>query len=235
MKNDALYFEVYQKILDDIKAGEFPREQPLPAERFLCDKYHVSRHTLRTALELLNKAEVVYTLPGAGTFIQPSFITQPLTRFYSFSNALKKDNISISNRIVGYAMLAVDERLVRKTGHPQGSAIHELTRLRSAQGAPLMLETSYLPQSRFASLDLEVLANGSLYDFLKTTYGFQIQNAREMLRPVMPLPHEKELLQITGTVPCLLLERFTYENGVCAEYTKSIIRGDKYIFSVELQ
>ena len=74
MKNDALYFEVYQKILDDIKAGEFPRDQAFPAERFLCDKYHVSRHTLRTALELLNKAEVVYTLPGAGTFIQPSFL-----------------------------------------------------------------------------------------------------------------------------------------------------------------
>lgn len=71
MKTEALYLEVYRQILNDIKTGVFARNQPLPAERVLCDKYHVSRYTLRTALDLLNQAEVIYTMPGAGTFIQP--------------------------------------------------------------------------------------------------------------------------------------------------------------------
>lgn len=235
MKTEALYLEVYRQILNDIKTGVFARNQPLPAERVLCDKYHVSRYTLRTALDLLNQAEVIYTMPGAGTFIQPAFLTQPLTQFYSFSSTLKKDNITISNHVVSYAMRPVDERLCRKTGHAVGSAVHELVRLRSGQGEPLMIETSYLPVKRFPSLDIERLENGSLYDFLTATYGFEIHNVRETLRPVMPLPQEKELLQITGTLPCILLERFTYENSACAEYTKSIVRGDKYIFSVELK
>lgn len=235
MKTDALYLEIYRQILSDIKDGTFARNQPLPAERVLCDKYHVSRHTLRTALELLNQAEIIYTMPGAGTFIQPTFLTQSLTQFYSFSNALKKDNITITNHIVSYTMHTVDEKLARKTGHPVGSAVHELVRLRSAHGEPLMLETSYLPISRFSSLDIDHLESGSLYDFLTVTYGFEIQNARETLRPVMPLPLEKELLQISGTIPCILLERFTYENSLCAEYTKSIVRGDKYMFSVTLK
>lgn len=81
MKTEALYLEVYRQILNDIKTGVFARNQPLPAERVLCDKYHVSRYTLRTALDLLNQAEVIYTMPGAGTFIQPDFLTQPLTQF----------------------------------------------------------------------------------------------------------------------------------------------------------
>lgn len=238
MKSDALYLEVYKKILGDVKSGRFPKDQPLPAERILCDQYHVSRSTLRAALKLLNRAEAVYTVPGAGTFIQPTFFMQPLTRLYSFTDTLKKDNVSIRNDIVSYNLITADSALTRKMGYPTGGGgyiLHKLVRLRSAQGSPLMIETSYLPQSRFAALDLDELANGSLYDFLKANYGFYAENAHETLRPVMPLPHERELLKISGTVPCILLERFTYEHGACGEYTKSIIRGDKYLFSVELK
>lgn len=236
MKSDALYLEVYRSLLNDIKSGELSKDQPLPAERFLCDKYHVSRSTLRAALKLLNRAEVVYTVPGAGTFIQPTFFMQPLTRFYSFTDTLKQNNVIIQNDIVSYHLITADTTLIRKMGHPLGEGVlHKLVRLRSAQGSPLMIETSYLPQSRFADLDLDELASGSLYDFLKSHYGFHAENAHETLRPVMPLPHERELLKISGTVPCILLERFTYERGICGEYTKSIIRGDKYVFSVDLQ
>lgn len=235
MKSGALYLEVYRQLLDDIKAGVFSSDQPLPAERFLCDKYHVSRSTLRAALELLNKAEIVYTMPGAGTFLRPSFFMQPLTRFYSFSDTLKKDNIEIQNDIISYHLIKADATLSRKTEFSEGDIFHKLVRLRSGQGIPLMLETSYLPQSRFADLNLEELSKGSMYDFLKTRYAFSPENTHETLRPVMPLPHEKELLQLSGTVPCILQERFTYEHDLCAEYTKSIIRGDKFVFHVDLQ
>ena len=42
MKTEALYLEVYRQILNDIKTGVFARNQPLPAERVLCDKYFYS-------------------------------------------------------------------------------------------------------------------------------------------------------------------------------------------------
>lgn len=234
MKGKALYTEVYQKILDGIQKGEFPKGLPLPAERFLCEKYHVSRSTLRTALTMLNEAEVVYTVPRSGTFIQPNFFQQPLTHFYSFTDTLKRNNILIHNDIISYNLITTDSQLMRKTGYPTDSTFHKLIRLRSASDYPLMIETSYLPQSRFFTLNLEDLSSGSLYSFLKTKYDFSPSNATETLRAVMPVPHEKELLQISGTVPCILLERFTYENEILCEYTKSIIRGDKYVFHVDL-
>ena len=97
-----------------------------------------------------------------------------------------------------------------------------------------MLETTYLPCARFVKLNLDLLSTGSLYEFLKTNYNFHAEKARETLRPVMPLPKERELLQMPANTPCILLERFSYEEDLLVEYTKSIIRGDKYIFDVEL-
>ena len=59
--------------------------------------------------------------------------------------------------------------------------------------------------------------------------------ATENFKAIIPLQHEKELLQIYGNIPCMLLERFVYEKETLVEYTRSVIRGDKYIFSVDLK
>lgn len=122
----------------------------------------------------------------------------------------------------------------RKTGYPEGAVFHKLVRLRSAKEYPLMLETTHLPQGRFLKLDLDALSNGSLYEFLRARYSFQVDKANETIRPVMPRTEEKVLLQTPATTPCILLERFSYEDGLLIEYTKSIVRGDKYIFHVDM-
>ena len=51
----------------------------------------------------------------------------------------------------------------------------------------------------------------------------------------MPRPDERTLLNISASTPCMLLERFSYESTALIEYTKSIVRGDKYTFQVEFQ
>ena len=111
---------------------------------------------------------------------------------------------------------------------------HKLLRLRSARTYPLMLETTFLPQSRFLTLDTEALSCGSLYEFLREQYNFHADRATEKFRPVMPRSEERTLLHISSNVPCTLLERYSYEGNALIEYTKSIVRGDKYAFRIEL-
>lgn len=234
MKESALYIEIYHKISNAIRNGEYGENAPLPSERFLCEKYHVSRSTIRQAIRLLKEAEEVYTIQGNGTFIKPRVFTQPLKQFYSFTDTLKNSNIFIQNQIIEYERVAADGKLAQKTGYDSGTMFHKLIRLRSASEYPLMLETTYLPCSRFVRLDLDVLSKGSLYEFLRGNYNFRADNARETLRPVMPLPRERDLLQMPVNIPCILLERFSFEEELLVEYTKSIVRGDKYIFDVEL-
>ena len=160
---------------------------------------------------------------------------QPLSKFYSFTDSLKIINILIQNEIIDCAIVRADKGLSVATGYPVGTVFHKLIRLRSAKEYPLMIETTYLPQSRFMSLDTEILSNGSLYDFLRSRYGFHADRASETLRPVMPRPDERALLNISANTPCMLLERFSYEGTALIEYTKSIVRGDKYTFQVEFQ
>lgn len=233
--SSALYFEVYQKILNDIQHGEYPENTPLPAERFLCDKYHVSRSTIRQALQRLKEAEVVYSVQGNGTYVKPQIYTQPFSKFYSFTDTLKRSNVLIQNSIIDYSVIAADVSIAKRTGYPVGTAFHRVKRLRSAREYPLMLETTFLPVNRFISLDIEALQHGSLYEYLRQNYNFHVDKAAENFSPVMPLPDEKDLLKISPSTPCILLERFSYEGNFLIEYTKSIVRGDKYVFHIDWQ
>lgn len=234
MSDDALYVSVYKQLAEDIRNGEYGENMPLPTETELCKKYHVSRATIRQSLAMLKNTDTIFSVQGAGTYIKPQVFVQPLSQLYSFTDTLKSSNVIICNSIVDYSLIKADKSLSRDTQYPVGTVFHKLVRLRSARDYPLMIETTYLPQNRFNKLDLDVLASGSLYEFLRSRYGFHVDKATETFRPVMPRPDEMGLLCISASMPCILLQRFSYEDGILAEYTKSIVRGDKYEFRVDL-
>ena len=235
MPDTALYKFVYENIRDLIQSGKYPENASLPSERYLCEEYHVSRSTVRQALNQLKDDGFVFTVHGNGTFVKPQMFEQPLGKFYSFTDTLKCSNILIRNDIIGYEQVALDRNLAQKLHYPAKSIFHKIVRLRSAKDYPLMLETTYLPKSRFIKINTPLLEEqGSLYAYLRDTYAFQVSYATEACRPVLANRMERELLQIPASVPCILLERFGYEDDLVMEYTKSVVRGDKYIFKVEL-
>lgn len=234
MTEGPLYMEIYKNILENIRSRKWKENDPLPAERALCQCYHVSRATVRRALECLERDNYIFKKHGNGNFVKPQVYEQPLVTFYSFTDSLKKNGVIIENKIVNYTTCKADDEFSKATGFKSGEVLHQLTRLRSAQNYPLMLEVTYLPQSRFFLLDIDTLGAGSLYDYLTSRYDMRVEQSIEEFFPVMAGQKERQLLQIPANLPCMALERKNYEAGELIEYTKSLVRGDKYKFKVEL-
>ena len=161
MDGIPLYREIYEDIRRKIDSGEYSENAPLPAERVLCDMYHVSRSTIRASLEALYKAGYIGKVHGTGNFVKPKMFEQRLTKSHSFASSLKAQHILIKNQILDYDLIdaGADKYLssieqVRHGGRQ--TRWHKLVRLRSAEAFPLMIETTYLPQSRFLSLEPDV-------------------------------------------------------------------------------
>lgn len=235
MSSNALYLKVYQSISDSIRSGEYAENEPLPSERYLSEQYQVSRSTIRLALNLLKENNYIYTVAGNGSFIKPQSFELPLNKLYSFTDELKANNLLIHNSIIEYSQIELDKSLARKLNYPVGATFHKLIRLRSEKFHPLMLETTFLPQSRIHHLNIEFLeGHGSLYEYLARKYDFHAEHATETFCPILANPRERELLKIYPNTPCMLLERYSYEENSIIEYTRSVVRGDKYTFRVDL-
>lgn len=231
MSNTPLYQDIYHDLQKKIMSGYYSEKTYLPSERSLCEMYHVSRATIRRALEDLYRDKYIEKKQGSGNFVKPQMYEQTLSKFYSFVGSLRAQHIEITNRILGCDIIVEDRYLAEAVPPEENCKLwHKLIRLRSANDYPLMLETTYLPRDRFARLDLDYLNSGSLYTYLELHYSMEIDNANELLSPIMPTPQEAKYLQISTQDPCMLLERFCYENERLIAIHKTIVRGDKYKF-----
>ena len=234
MENLPLYREIYYDLRNKIKDGTYSENNSLPAERVLCKMYRVSRSTIRRTLDELQKEGYIVKAQGNGNFIKPKIFEQKLTKFHSFAGSLNEQHILIRNQILSYELIDTDRYLasldIINQCTPPASRWHKLTRLRSAETYPLMIETSYLLQSRFLSLKPDVLGDGSLYSYLETYYDMEITDAYETLSPLLPTAKERLLLQIPTHMPCMLCERFCYEQEYIIIVHRTVVRGDKFKF-----
>jgi GntR family transcriptional regulator len=66
-----LYAQVLQTLKDEIVRGVYPVGSQLPTEEALCERFSVSRHTVREALRRLRDDQLVSPRQGAGTTVVP--------------------------------------------------------------------------------------------------------------------------------------------------------------------
>ncbi|MDC0074142.1 GntR family transcriptional regulator [Alphaproteobacteria bacterium] len=71
-KNNSkpLYQDIAEKLISDIKSGTILVNEMIPTEKELCNKYSVSRHTVREALRILSEMNLVVRQPGLGTVVK---------------------------------------------------------------------------------------------------------------------------------------------------------------------
>ena len=105
--------------------------------------------------------------------------------------------------------------------------MHEIRRIRLADGRPVALEHSLFPAARFPGM-LDVRLDGSLYELLEVTYGLRPHRARESLEPVTAGAHDAEALEVREGAPLMLVERTAYAvTGQPLEFARDLFRGDR--------
>ena len=68
---DHRYIQVARALRKDIVDGVYPVGSQLPTEHELCERFSVSRYTVREALRRLREDNLVSSRPRAGTLVVP--------------------------------------------------------------------------------------------------------------------------------------------------------------------
>ena len=82
MPRTPRYLDLAASLRKSITTGKYKLGAQLPTEHALCEKYDVSRHTARAALQLLEDENLIERRPGLGTRVistgAPAAFSQPL-------------------------------------------------------------------------------------------------------------------------------------------------------------
>lgn len=230
-----LYYQLMDIIIEQINHGKYKENDKLPSERELCELYDISRATVRQTIQELEKEGYIYKQHGKGTFVSPERFKQDLLKFYSFTEDMKKLGKTPSSKVIDFEIVEADERIAKKMNMPIGEKVYKFTRLRLADAKPMMLETSYIPYSRFEGISRNDLEQNAMYDIFTKRYNAVFSRAEESFQPVSTREEEAELLENQPGSPSMMIERTTYEEDTVIEYTVGIARGDRFKYRVVLK
>ena len=230
-----LYYQLAEIIINDIKEKNLQENDRILTEREYCEKYNLSRSTVRQAIAYLEKKGYIYKVQGCGTFVSSRVMKQKLLKFYSFTEEAKKQGKTPSSKILSFKEKKADEKICKELNINKDDKVYELQRLRLADDEVVMYEKTYLLEKKMQGLSKNILLEKPLYDILQNRYNISFTKATERFSVLLADENIAEILTIPQGSPIIRLQRWTYAGMEIIEYTVSLVRGDRFEFEVELE
>ena len=228
-KHGALEGEL-QKFIEN----ELEPHDSLPSERYLVERFGLSRTTVRRALAELAEAGQIYRVQGRGTFVAEPVVRKEMT-LTSFSEDMALRGLRPSSRVLSVSRSAAGASIGQALGLSPKDAVLRVERLRLANKEPMCLERGALPGALVPGIEDYLDEAASLFSLLNGKYGIRIARAEQVVRPTVVSKEEAELLDVPELSPALLITRVSLDDqGRRIEFAKSLYRGDKYCLELNL-
>ncbi len=206
--------------------------QKLPSERELCQSWGFSRSTLRSAIHKLVTEGKLYAKVGSGTYVAPPKLVRNLQDMEKMDRVAQKYGKTLATQVLAVEKIECTKQISRKLKLPLGHRILVLTRLRTIDGVPTLIDTGHLDYDRFPGLESFDFTVHSLYEILETHYGLNITHGEESISITYATQREAELLDIPPESALFFLSGVSHgENDMPVEYFKSVVRSDQIRFS----
>jgi GntR family transcriptional regulator len=224
-----------REILLDLVETELDADQSIPSERELSSRFGLSRMTVRQAVDHLVSEGRLYRVQGKGTFVARPKIEMPL-RLTSFTEDMRARGLEPGSRDLDRRTDGASAHLARMLNIAPGERVHVIERLRTADGIPMAVERSHVPEAVAPGLADESLAGRSLYDVLASTYGVLLDRGEQTIEAGIADPTDAALLHLpAGAAAVLLLQRRSFAGDRPAEFVVSTYRADRYQLHVALE
>lgn len=220
------YHQLSENLRRDILAGFYPMGSQLPTELSLCEKYGVSRGTVRKAYDILEQDGLIRREQGSGIFVAER---APTPNQFALI-----ENRSLSTRTLRQEIIPADATLAEKLSIPQGTDVIHIIQLQSENGQAIIYEERHLSAALCPNLIHENLESQSIHTLLIQTYGLSL----------VRMSHDIEIRQIEGDAAQLLnmgtgqkaffVDRLSYtlqdDNVIPAVWYQAVYRRDDFQF-----
>ncbi|MFI7616424.1 GntR family transcriptional regulator [Nonomuraea terrae] len=221
------YFQLREILLDLIDSDELSIGAAIPSERELCQRFGLSRMTVRQAVDHLVSEGRLHRVPGKGTFVARPKIELAL-QLTSFTEDMRARGMIPGSRDLDRRVVRASAHLAKELGIPPGEEVHFIERLRTADGEPLSIERAHIPVKLAPDLASFDLTDTSLYELLERRYGLVMDAGELTIDGGIADPSDADLLKLSRGGAVLLLQRRSFSGGVCAELGVSTYRADRY-------
>ncbi len=215
----ALWRMITRAIEGEIAEGTLAPGARLPTEAQLATRFDVNRHTVRRALEELQRSGLVRVEQGRGSFVAEDSLDYEIAPRTRFSEWIRRHNKEPSGTALALREIPADSTVAAALGVRIGAKVVQLDRLGMADGRPVTLGSHYFAAARFPGLLARLGQGGTISEALADCglADYRRQSTRVTAR--LPLPQEASLLRTPRNRPLLVTESINVDSdGRVTEY-----------------
>lgn len=164
----ALWRRIADDIRLDIIGGKLARNEQLPTEARLAERFAANRHTVRRALAALAEDGVVRAEQGRGTFVNEARrLSYRIGRRTRFSEGLAGQTRETHGELLSSKLENAAANVARGLGIKPGARVVRLETMSHADGRPLSRSTAWFAYARFGTIAEIYAETGSTTQALK--------------------------------------------------------------------
>lgn len=217
--------QIRDLLREQIEAGVFAPGTPIPSESELSAMHEVSRLTVRSAIEELEREGLVSSIQGKGVFVLGKRIERDLNFISGFTRRLREDGSRIKTGIVARYTRPAGILYADIFDVPAESEMHVIRRVVQTEQEPVALEQIYVPLSTLPNIPELNVVDFSMYDLYRF-YGIEVTHATQRLEIVTLDQNEARLLNIHTKEAVFRFESTTCAGERVLDYTVTYVRND---------
>ncbi|ORV70496.1 GntR family transcriptional regulator [Mycobacterium gastri] len=235
---DHRYLQVARTLRKEIVDGVYPVGSQLPTEHELCERFAVSRYTVREALRRLRDDNLVSSRPRTGTLVMPRPSADSYVQHVMSINDLLAFATGTRFAIDSIAMVTVDDELAAATGLAAGEQWLAVRGFRLNEPAEAALcRTEYYINRAFAAVGrLLQRHHGPIFPLIEDLFGLSIVEVHQEIAAVLISPALADGLDVEPGSPALRVRRtYTASDGRVAQVTLNTHPASRFRHSMTMR
>ncbi|MDR3661849.1 MAG: GntR family transcriptional regulator [Mycobacterium sp.] len=236
--SDHRYLQVARTLRKEIVDGVYPVGSQLPTEHELCERFEVSRYTIREALRRLRDDNLVASRPRTGTLVVPRPVANSYAQDVMSINDLLEFAEGAQFAIDATAMVTIDNQLSSRTGLATGSEWLAVLGYRRAEGAAVpVCRTEYYVNRSFAAVGrLLHRHSGPIFPLIEDLFGVSIVEVHQEIAAVLTSAELAAQLHVEPGTAALAMQRtYTTSDGEVAQVTVNTHPSARYRHSMTMR
>lgn len=228
-----LYLQLEEALRQDIHKGLYPSGSKLPTENELGNIYHMSRVTVRKALQILEDKGYIDRKAGKGTYVAEKKLQRNFTgNVRSFTLMCEALGMKPSAEMICIKLLPPGQKQQELMKLSPEQQVLYIERIRYAGGQPVLIERDYF-SDEFRFLFSEDLEHQSLYELIRQKKKLVFTHAERTIDIVFSNASESRMLGIKTGYPLLRICSTTVDaTGNYVTLSEQLCIGDKFKLQV---
>jgi len=229
--HEKKFLNIYNELALKIREKTIVAGELLPPESDLCERYQVSRETVRKALALLSRNGYIQKIQGKGSVVLDvsrfEFPISGLTSFHELATHSEEEWQTVVNQLV---VIKPYQKMRQVMNLKENQNLWKVIRSRMIGGETVILDTDYLVMDSVPILTEDICRN-SIYDYLENELHLKISFAKKQITVESPSEEDKRYLTLSNETSVVVIRSLVYlDNAQLFQFTESRHRADKFRF-----